>query len=68
MAVITECVSVCRSLCSRLRPDIRDRQSDRRQTRIIALFQSTSERLITVWCRLEQLRAVDDAIDQWQVV
>ena len=23
------------------------------------------QRLITVWCRLEQ-RAVDDAIDQWQ--
>jgi len=29
------------------------------------LFQSTSQRLITLWCGLEQ-RAVDDAIDQWQ--
>ena len=28
--------SLPRPLCSRLRPDVRDRQTDRRQTRIIA--------------------------------
>ena len=28
--------SLHRPLCSRLRPDVRDRQTDRRQTRIIA--------------------------------